>query len=86
MTYQFPPDIEKRVRAQMGSSGAANEDDVLRAAMDALEQLDEIKLRRWQAGNDLALRQSAAGLSKPLNLGTLLERVEERAAGKRAGS
>ena len=78
MSYQLPPDIEKRVRAQMDSSGVASEDDVLRAAMDALEQLDEIKLRRWHAGNGLTLKQSGAGLSMPLDFEAVLGRVEVR--------
>ena len=85
MSYQFPPDIEKRVRAQMDSSGVASEDDVLRAAMDALEQLDDIKLRRWQAGNDLTVKQSNSGLSMPLDLEAVLGRVEQRVSQQRLG-
>ena len=80
MSYQFPPDIDQRVKAQMATFGLPNEDDVLRAAMDALELLEQDKLLRWQRGNDLAAQQSLAGLAKPLDLSALLDRVENRAA------
>jgi Arc/MetJ-type ribon-helix-helix transcriptional regulator len=79
MSYQLPQDLDQRVKAQMLSSGMRSEDDVLRAALDALEQLEDIKSRRWKAGNELALQQSLEGLSKPLDVDSLLARVEERA-------
>ena len=49
--------------------------------MDALEQLEEDKLRRWHEGNELAIEQSRQGLSKPIDLESLLDRVEKRFAG-----
>ena len=36
MAYQFPPDIEQRVKAQLSSGDYRTEDDVLRDALDAL--------------------------------------------------
>jgi Arc/MetJ-type ribon-helix-helix transcriptional regulator len=78
MSYQFPPDLDQRVKAQMITFGMPSEDDVLRAAMDALEQFEQDKLRRWQTGNELALQQSREGLSESLDLDALLIRVEER--------
>jgi Arc/MetJ-type ribon-helix-helix transcriptional regulator len=80
MTYQFPPDLEERVKARMISRGVPNEDDVLREAMDALDQLEEEKSRRWRERNQIASEQSRLGLSKPLDLESLFARVEERVA------
>ena len=62
----------------MTRRGLQNEDDVLREALDALHQLDQDKLRRWHEGNELAIEQSRRGLSKPLDLESVLARVEER--------
>ena len=80
MSYQFPPDLDQRVKAQMASFGMPDEDDVLRAALDALEQLEQEKLHRWQNGNNIAIEQSRRGLSKPLDIDALFERVEQRVA------
>lgn len=63
----------------MASLGLQSEDDVLRAALDALEQLELAKLERWQKGNEIALEQSRGGLSKPLDIAALFDRVEHRA-------
>ena len=38
MPYQFPPDIEQRIRAQLESGQFETEDDVLREAIDTLER------------------------------------------------
>jgi Arc/MetJ-type ribon-helix-helix transcriptional regulator len=78
MSYQFPPDLDQRVKAQITSFGMPNEDEVLRAALDALEQLERDKLQRWQAGNEVAIEQSRRGLSKPLDIEALFDRVETR--------
>jgi hypothetical protein len=52
----------------------------LRTALDALEERDDEKLRRWHEGNRIAMEQSRLGLSKPLDVEALLERVEKRVA------
>lgn len=80
MPYQFPPDIDERVKARMTKGGHQSQDEVLRAAMDALDELEQAKLRRWNERNQLAIEQSRQGLSKPLDLEGLLNRVEERFA------
>jgi Arc/MetJ-type ribon-helix-helix transcriptional regulator len=80
MSYQFPPDLDERVKAEMFRRGLQSQDDVLREALDALNQLDQDKLRRWQEGNEISIEQSRRGLSKPLDLELLLARVEERLA------
>lgn len=80
MPYQFPPDLDQRVKARMISGGFPSEDDVLREAMDALDQVEEDKSRRWHERNQIAIEQSRLGLSKPLDIESLLERVEERVA------
>jgi Arc/MetJ-type ribon-helix-helix transcriptional regulator len=80
MSYQFPPDIDQRVKARMESRGLPSEDDVLREAMDALEQLEQDKIIRWNERNQIAIEQSRLGLSKPLDVDELLARVEQRIA------
>jgi Arc/MetJ-type ribon-helix-helix transcriptional regulator len=80
MPYQFPPDLDQRVKARMISRGLPSEDDVLREAMDALDQLEEDKSRRWHERNQIAIEQSRRGLSQPLDLEAILDRVEDRVA------
>jgi hypothetical protein len=46
--------------------------------VDALEQHEQDKLRRWHEGNKLAIEQSRQGQSKPIDLESLLDRVEKR--------
>ena len=82
MPYQLPPDLNQRVQAYLVGGGFQNEDEVLRTALDALEEREQEKLRRWHEGNRLAMEQSRQGLSKPLDLEALLERVERRVAQK----
>ena len=37
MSYQFPPDVEQRIQEQIALGNYANEDDVLRDALEALD-------------------------------------------------
>jgi Arc/MetJ-type ribon-helix-helix transcriptional regulator len=67
MSYQFPPDLEERVKARMSDGRYGSEDDLLRQAMDALDQLEQDKITRWDERNQIALEQSRHGLSKPLD-------------------
>jgi len=39
------------------------------------------KLRRWQEGNAISAEQSRQGLSRPLDLEEVLQRVQERITG-----
>jgi len=80
MHYQFPPDLQQRVQARLSDGSYESEEDLLRDAMNALDELDREKLRLFQEGNRIALEQSRLGMSKPLDLGALLQRVEDRFA------
>ena len=80
MSYQFPPDIEERLKARMSDGRYQNEDDVLREAMNALDQLEQDKLIRWEQRNRLSTRQSEQGLSKPLDDEAVLGRLRKRLA------
>ena len=80
MHYQFPPDLQQRVQARLSDGSYESEEDLLRDAMNALDELDREKLRLFQEGNRIALEQSRLGISKPLDLGALLQRVEDRFA------
>ena len=80
MIYQFPPDIAERLQARMKDGRYQSEDDVLREAMDALDQLEQDKLTRWDERNQLSIQQSQQGLSRPLNDEAVLGRLRERLA------
>ena len=80
MNYQFPPDIEERLKARMADGRYQSEDDVLREAMNALDQLEQDKLIRWEERNRLAIEQSREGLSRPLDDEAVLGRLRERLA------
>jgi Arc/MetJ-type ribon-helix-helix transcriptional regulator len=80
MSYQFPPDLEQRVRARMSDGRYGSEDDLLRQAMDALDQLEQDKITRWHERNQIALEQSRHGLSKPLDDQAVLARLRQRLA------
>jgi Arc/MetJ-type ribon-helix-helix transcriptional regulator len=82
MQYQFPSDIRDRLRDRLKNGLYTDEDDVLRDAMDALDQIEQDKLLRWHERNSLAAEQSKQGLSKPLDDEAVLARLRERLARK----
>lgn len=57
MSYEFPPDIEHRVRAQIESGQFQTEDDVLREAIETLEKrqhgLQELRQMVGEAEEDI---------------------------------
>lgn len=80
MPYQLPPDLDHRVQAYLSAGGFQNEGDVLHSALDALEERENEKLRRWHEGNRIAIEQSRLGLSKPLDDDAVLARLRARLA------
>lgn len=80
MSYQFPPDLQQLVQAHLVTGVYTSTDDLLRDAINALDELDREKLRLFQEGNRIAEEQSRLGLCKPLDFDALLERVENRLA------
>jgi Arc/MetJ-type ribon-helix-helix transcriptional regulator len=80
MQYQFPSDIRDRLQDRLKNGLYADENDVLRDAMDALDQSEQEKLLRWQERNRLAAEQSRQGLSRPLDDEAVLARLRERLA------
>ena len=78
MSYELPADIRDRVNAWLDLGIYQSEDDVIREAMDALDQLEQDKRTRWHEQNRLAAEQSAQGLSKPLDDQKVLARLRER--------
>jgi Arc/MetJ-type ribon-helix-helix transcriptional regulator len=80
MPYEFPTDIRDRLKARLDDGVYQNEDDVIRDAMDALDQIEQDKLTRWNERNRLALEQSEQGLSRPLDDERILARLRERLA------
>ena len=78
MNHQIPPDIQERIAARIAKGEFSNEDDVLRRAMDALDQLEEEKLVRWNERNQRAIQESARGESRPLNDAAVLQRLRDR--------
>ena len=80
MTYEIPTDIRERLKARLDEGAYQSEDDVLRDAMDALDQIEQEKLTRWNQRNQLAAEQSEQGLSQPLDDHKVLARLRERLA------
>lgn len=80
MAYDIPSDIRERLQARLNEGAYQSEDEVLRDAMDALDQLEQDKLTRWNERNQRAAEQSAQGLSKPLDDERVLARLRERFA------
>jgi Arc/MetJ-type ribon-helix-helix transcriptional regulator len=80
MHYQFPADISQRLEACIAGGRFANEEEVLRKALDALEERELEKLERWQQGNAKSIEQSRQGLSKPLDDDAVLSRLRARLA------
>jgi Arc/MetJ-type ribon-helix-helix transcriptional regulator len=80
MAYHFPPDVERLVKDRMASGIYASEDEMLRDALEALEQLEQDRANRWEERNRLSAEQSARGLSKSLDDAKVLARLRERMA------
>lgn len=78
MSYQLPDELERRIKARLANDKYTTEDDVIRDALDALDQLEQETLRRWHEGNAIAIEQSRRGLSKPLDDDEVLGRLENR--------
>lgn len=83
MLYQFPSDISARLDACLGSGAYQNQDEVMRDALDALEQREQEKLRRWNEGNQIAMEQSRQGLSRPLDDAAVIDRLRKRLVAER---
>jgi putative addiction module CopG family antidote len=64
MPYQLPPDLDHWIQTYLSAGGFQNEDEVLRSALDALEEREQEMLRHWHEGNHIAIEQSQQGLSK----------------------
>ncbi|MCG8650069.1 MAG: hypothetical protein MI861_09555 [Pirellulales bacterium] len=60
MSCEFPPDLEQRARARMSDGRYGSEDDLLREAMDALDQIEQDKVTRWDERNRIAQASIAA--------------------------
>jgi Arc/MetJ-type ribon-helix-helix transcriptional regulator len=80
MAYQFPPDIKKSIQSRIDSGDYQSEEDVLRTAMQLLEQREKDFLQTWNENNQTAIEQSQQGLSKPLDDEAVLARMRSRLA------
>ena len=79
MAYKFSLDI-RRLKARIDDGAYQSEDDVIREAMDALDQMELDKLTRWNERNRLSAEQSEQSLSKPLDDEKVLAWMRERLA------
>ena len=79
MAYQFPPDIEQRIKAQLETGQFQSEDDVLREAIATLEKrqfgLNELQAMVAEADADIA-----AGRVGPFDAEETKRAVRERLA------
>ena len=77
MSYQFPPDLEQRIRAQLETGEFETEEDVLREALDTLEKrqrgLKELRQMVQEADDDIA-----AGRVSPFDAEETKRAVRER--------
>jgi len=80
MIRQIPTDIQERLQARLAEGAYQSEDEILRDAMDALDQIEAERVTRWNERNRLAGEQSQQGLSKPLDDQKVLMRLRERLA------
>ena len=81
MAYEFPADIQERLKARLNGDGVYRcEDDVIRDAMDALDQIEQDRIAAWNERNRFATQQSNRGLSKPLDDEKVLARLRDRLA------
>ena len=78
MSYQLPADISERLQACIATGVYRSEDEVLRDALNALDERNREKLRLWQEGNAIAMEQSRQGLSRPLDDRAVLDRLRSR--------
>ncbi len=79
MVYEFPPDIERRIRDQIDNGNFGSEDEVLREAMDTLEKrqrgLEQLQQMVREADDDIA-----AGRVAPFDADQTKRVVRERLA------
>lgn len=80
MAERFSADIEQVIRDRLESGAYPSEDELFRGALAALELLEQDRVARWESRNRLALEQSAAGLSRPIDDEKVLTRLRERLA------
>lgn len=80
MGLELPADIRQRVATRYSLGGFKSEEDVLREAFDALDQIEEERLTRWRERNRLSEQQSAQSLSQPLDETAVLQRLRKRLA------
>lgn len=80
MVDRFHPEIEELIKDRMASGTYASEDELIRDAMEALEQREQARVVRWNERNRLAVEQSRNGLSRSLRDEEVLHRLRERLA------
>jgi len=80
MNFPLPDDICQRLQACVAWGSHESEEDVLRDALDALEQREQHKLARWGEENAISMEQSRQGLSKPLDDDAVIARLNQRLA------
>jgi Arc/MetJ-type ribon-helix-helix transcriptional regulator len=80
MSHQLSSDLDHRVQDYLAKGEFQSVDEVLHSALDALDEQQKEKLRRWNEGNQTAMEQSRQGLSKPLDDHAVLNRLRTRLA------
>lgn len=78
MSNEISNDLEQRIRLRLENGRYQTQDELLRDALDALDQLEQEKLQRWHEGNRIAIEESRLGLSKPLDVDEVMARLRER--------
>ena len=81
MAYQFPPELEERVREHMASGQYASEDQLL---TDAFLALDDVQTRQARLREEIQQRvaKSGRGDSSPLDRVAFKEEARRRSSNK----
>jgi len=82
MGHQFPPDVEQRIQAQLATGAYESEDDVIRDALEALEEYRGYRRELSELKEKLrvAEEQSQLGRSGPFDAEATKRAVRERLA------
>lgn len=80
MVHEISPDLDQRVQNYLAAGSFQSVDEVLHSALDALDEREQDKLRRWSEGNEIAAEQSRQGLSNTLDDDAVLTRLRARLA------
>lgn len=76
MPYAFPQDLADEINAHLATGRYANEEDLIRDALEALRKSEE--LERFRDSVTQSREQADRGEAGPLDIGSVMEQVSKR--------